>query len=100
VLSPPLQAAVLTVMATTGADFAPFRPRTVDMYVQACKKFADDEIKIDGSSIQYALEALRTKSLVWNSSRGVYAIEDSQHVTWVVEESGVRPAVEKYRHHP
>jgi hypothetical protein len=84
---PPLQAAVLTVMACTGADFAPFRPRTVGMYVQACKKFTDDEIKIEGSSIQYALESLRAKSLVWNSSRGVYAIEDSQHVIWIIEES-------------
>ena len=83
---PPLQAAVLTAMAITGHDFAPFRTNTYQMYAHACAKLTDAEVKIEDSSIQYALEALRTKSLAWKSSRGVYAIEDSQHVTWLKEE--------------
>lgn len=80
---PPIQAAVLTVMAVTGYDFAPFRPHTVKMYKEVCSTLTQAEIKIDDSAIQYALEALRTKALVWKSARGVYAIEDSQHVAWL-----------------
>ncbi|MFZ6876530.1 AAA family ATPase [Undibacterium sp. Di27W] len=83
---PPLQASVLVVMATTGADYAPFRPATVQKYKALCKKFSTSEVVVDDSSIQYALEALRKKTLVWNSARGVYAIEDSQHVVWLKEE--------------
>jgi hypothetical protein len=83
---PPLQAAVLTVMAITGHDFAPFRMNTYEMYKDACARLTTAAVTIEDSSIQYALEALRTKSLVWKSSRGVYAIEDSQHATWLKEE--------------
>lgn len=85
---PPLQAAVLNVMAKAGAGFAPFRPHTVEQYVKTCSVLTLDEVKIDDSAIQYALEALRTKSLIWRSARGVYAVEDSQHVTWLLGESG------------
>ncbi len=82
---PPMQAAVLMVMARTGTNFAPFRPHTVDMYATVAKTLTHEETKIDDSAIQYALEALRTKSLVWKSSRGVYSIEDSQHLAWLSE---------------
>jgi hypothetical protein len=82
---PPLQAAVLTVMAKKGIDFAPFRPDTVQRYEDECLRLSRDTINVDDSAIQYALEALRTKSLVWKSSRGVYAIEESQHATWLSE---------------
>lgn len=82
---PPLQAAVITVMAREGVDFAPFRPHTIDLYAAQCKTLSREPVKIDDSSVQYALEALRTKTLVWKSARGVYAVEDAQHVTWLVE---------------
>jgi hypothetical protein len=82
---PPLQAAVLTVMARKGNEFAPFRPATVELYESECARLSRDRINVDDSAIQYALEALRTKSLVWKSSRGVYAIEDSQHAAWLIE---------------
>ena len=84
---PPLQAAVLYVMAQTGAKYAPFRPLTVQMYAEICNKIAVDEPRVETSSIQYALESLRTKMLIWSSSRGVYAIEDSQHAAWLVEDA-------------
>lgn len=82
---PPLQATVLTVMAITGSDFAPFRPHTLKMYEEICGTLTQAEVNIDDSAIQYALEALRAKALVWKSSRGVYAIEDSQHAIWLRE---------------
>lgn len=37
-------------------------------------------IKIDGSSVQCALDVLRDKPLVWKSAHGLYAIEDAQQV--------------------
>lgn len=83
---PPMQAAVSIVMAKMGVDFAPFRPHTAEMYANVARTLARDDIKIDDSSIQYALDALRTKSLIWKSARGVYAIEDSQHLTWLSQE--------------
>jgi hypothetical protein len=82
---PPLQAAVLTVMAKMDSSFAPFRGPTVEMYTEEFKKISTSKTAINDSSIQFALEALRAKTLVWKSARGVYAIEDSQHAAWLSE---------------
>lgn len=84
---PPLQAAVLYVMALTGAKYAPFRPHTMRMYEAICKVIAVEEPKVETSGVQYALEALRSKLLIWSSARGVYAIEDSQHTAWLIEDA-------------
>lgn len=83
---PPVQASILTVMAKMGADFAPFRPQAAALYAAECKLLTNDAVKIDDSAIQYALEALRSKSLIWKSSRGVYAIEDLQHLLWLADD--------------
>lgn len=88
---PPLQAAVITVMAREGIDFAPFRPHTIDLYENQCIALSREPVRIDDSAVQYALEALRTKTLVWKSARGVYAVEDFQHVTWLVGSIDVDP---------
>lgn len=83
---PPVQAAVLIVMALMASDFAPFRPHTVQKYLAVSALLTNEEVKIDDSVIQYALESLRTKALIWKSARGVYAIEDSQHMDWLRED--------------
>ena len=80
---PPLQAAVLRTMAQAGDAFAPFRAPTYKLYEQACRDLSSEDIKIDGSSVQYALDALRDKALVWKSARGLYAIEDAQQAAWL-----------------
>lgn len=84
---PPLQAAVLYVMARTGVKFAPFRPPTMQMYADVCQTISVDEPKVETTSVQYALDALRTKMLIWSSARGVYSIEDTQHTVWLIEDA-------------
>ena len=78
---PPLQAAVLGVMAKAGRKYAPFRPHTKALYEAAIRKLTPEPVNIDDSAVEYALEALRNKALVWKSAHGVYAIEESQHRT-------------------
>lgn len=68
-------------MAKTGRRYAPFRPNTKALYAAAVQKLTPEPVNIDDSAVEYALEALRTKALVWKSADGVYAIEDSQHRT-------------------
>ncbi len=85
---PPLQAAVLQTMAEAGDQYAPFRSPTLTRYKAVCAQLSAEEIRIDNSAIQYALDALRDKALVWKSARGVYAIEDGQHAAWLVNGAG------------
>jgi hypothetical protein len=82
---PPVQSAVLKVMALEGDAFAPYKSDTVKKYQSVCAEYADSDVNIDSSSIKYALDALRDKSLVWYSARGVYSIEDTQHAAWLNE---------------
>jgi hypothetical protein len=39
--------------------------------------------KVEVSSVQTALEALRDRDLVWKSSRGAYSIADQALADWV-----------------
>jgi hypothetical protein len=57
------------------------------VYEAICKVISVDEANVDTSAIQYALEGLRDKLLIWKSSRGVYAIEDTQHTAWLIEDA-------------
>jgi len=80
---PPVQSAVLKVMAEEGEQFSPFKAPTLERYRQYCSGFAVNDVRIDNSSVQYALDALRDKGLAWKSSRGVYAVEEDQHSEWL-----------------
>ena len=82
---PPMQAAVIRVMAEDNELYAPFKTETVKRY-KLLSELTGGDANVDISSIQYALDALRDKSLVWKSSRGIYSIEDSQHIAWLNEE--------------
>ncbi|MET3120690.1 hypothetical protein AAKU67_000268 [Oxalobacteraceae bacterium GrIS 2.11] len=89
---PAVQAAVVVVMAWMGDDFAPFRPQTIQYYSTVFKQLSGTKMPdAKESNIQYALEALREKSMIWKSARGVYAIEDTQHRTWLREEFTLEP---------
>jgi hypothetical protein len=80
---PTLQAAVMQTMAEMGADFAAFKQPTIERYAGVCGQRSSESVRVDSSSVQYALDALREKQLVWKSARGVYAIEDTQHAAWL-----------------
>ena len=83
---PPVQFAVLKIMAEEGEIYSPFKATTLDRYRLLCSDYSSEDVRVDNSSVQYALDALRDKSLVWKSSRGVYAIEEGQHIAWLVSE--------------
>lgn len=80
---PILQAAVLQTMSETGHQFAAFRVKTMNRYEEICLEQSKDPIRVDASSVQYALDALREKQLIWRSGRGVYSIEETQHASWL-----------------
>jgi hypothetical protein len=80
---PPIQSAVLRVMAEDGENYSPFKALTLERYKLFCSDFSSEDVRVDHSSVQYALDALRDKSLAWKSSRGVYAIEEGQHIVWL-----------------
>jgi hypothetical protein len=74
----PLQFAVLSVLASQGANYAPFEAPTLALYANALKKRSSHAMpRIDTPNIQAALTALQDKSLIWKEKRGVYALEDA-----------------------
>jgi len=80
---PTIQAAVMQTMAVMGNKFAAFKQPTMERYEAICRQRSSEPVRVDSSAIQYALDALREKQLVWKSARGVYAIEDTQHAAWL-----------------
>lgn len=72
---PPLQRAVLEVMAQQGDQYAPFEPAAMQRY----KKILDRReatTKVSAENVQAALRGLQERKLVWRASRGVYALEE------------------------
>jgi len=67
-------------MANNRDTFAPYTQITYDACRKICLEKSLEDVKIDSSSVGYALDQLRKLSLIWKSGRGVYAIEDTQHV--------------------
>lgn len=80
---PVFQAAVMQTMAEMSSQYAAFKQTSMDRYAQICAQRSAESIKIESSQVQYALDALREKQLVWRSGRGIYAIEDTQHAAWL-----------------
>jgi len=74
----PLQSAVLRVMASAGANYAPFEQATMDRYRAVLAATAPDyKVEPDPGNVQQVLNALQEKTLVWRAARGVYALEDT-----------------------
>ncbi len=80
---PVFQASVMQTMAEMGSQYAAFKQTSMDRYVQICAQRSAEPVKVESPQVQYALDALREKQLVWRSGRGVYAIEDTQHAAWL-----------------
>ncbi len=87
---PVFQASVMQTMAEMGLQYAAFKQTSMDRYALICAQRSVEPVKVESSQVQYALDALREKQLVWRSGRGVYAIEDTQHAAWL---SGVPEGV-------
>lgn len=74
----PLQQAVLQVMiAKRGMSYPPFSEESMSEYRRIT---GDDAISTTG--VQTAIESLRDRGLVWNPSRGYYALEDEGIAEW------------------
>jgi hypothetical protein len=83
-----LDVAVLRRMARLGEAFTPFDEEALGDY-QSLLQRANLQAKAERptkSSVQSALERLRKEALVWNAGRGLWYIEDSQHVAWLRSE--------------
>lgn len=74
---PPIQSAVLRVLAASGSEFAPFEAATMAKYRLSVERNGDNKVKVEVTTVQQALGALQEKGLIWRASRGVYAVEDS-----------------------
>lgn len=82
----PLDAAVLKVMAQQGARFAPYAKHSYQAYQDFINmETSETQIEINQSTVQQALERLRSLQMIWRAGRGSYAIEDSQHMDWLKE---------------
>ena len=76
------QRAVLETLARDGPDFAPFTEATLKaMSARAGRT-------LSASDVQKALGALRDKSLVWQPTRGLYALEDQDMRDWLLADLG------------
>ena len=74
----PLQSAVLRVMASAGAKYAPFEQATMERYRTVLATTAPEyKVEPDPGNVQQVLNALQEKALVWRAARGVYALEDT-----------------------
>lgn len=85
---PPLEYAVLVTMVEHEESFAPFRMEFAQKYAQVCAELTQEAVNINTSSIQYALDQLREKGLVWKSARGVYALEETHNKELVLAAHG------------
>lgn len=85
----PLQKAVLQVMiAKRGISYPPFAEESMSEY-----RRITGEDTISAVSVQTAIESLRDRGLVWNPSRGYYALEDEGLAEWYLRSRADHPEV-------
>ena len=73
----PLHRAILTLLIKQGRTWSPFSEESMRYYKKAIQ-----ESTLSVSSVQTAIQALREKGFIWQSSRGAYALEDESFVEW------------------
>jgi hypothetical protein len=83
---PPLQRAVLEVMAQQGDQYAPFEPATLQKYKDILDR-REATTKVSAENVQAALRGLQERKLVWRASRGVYALEEPALVPLIAAEA-------------
>ena len=72
-----LHRAILTLLIEQGRMWSPFSEGSMEYYKQAI-----NESTLSVSSVQTAIQALREKGFIWQSSRGVYTLEDESFAEW------------------
>lgn len=74
---PTLHRAILTLLIEQGRTWSPFSEGSMKYYKQAIK-----ESILSISSVQTAIQSLREQGFIWQSSRGVYMLEDESLAEW------------------
>lgn len=72
-----LQKAVLTLLVKQKQNCSPFSDESIRYY-----KKVTNHSKLTVSSVQTAIQSLRDRGLIWQSSRGNYALEDESFAKW------------------
>lgn len=88
---PPVQRAVLDVMAERRAKQAAFTPYAESTLADVRTRLESngDEAAVSAASAQSALEALREKDLIWKQGRGGYAFEDEAMAEWIYSQRSI-----------
>lgn len=74
---PALHRAILTLLIEQGRAWSPFSEESIEHYKQAIQ-----QASLSISSVQTAIQALREQGFIWQSSRGIYALEDENFSQW------------------
>jgi len=69
--------AILSLLIKQGRAWSPFAEESMQYY-----KNATVQSKLANSSVQTAIQSLREKEFIWQSSRGSYALEDDSFAEW------------------
>jgi hypothetical protein len=72
-----LHQAILTLLIAQGKSFSPFSEESLQYY-----KKETEQPTLTLSSVQAAMHLLREQGFIWQSSRGVYALEDESFAEW------------------
>lgn len=90
----PQQAAVLTVMAHQGEEYAPYDSKTAyPAYAKVLTALTGTESSMDANQVTAALDALKDKQLVWKANRGEYQLEETSIVS-DLREAGMLDALD------
>lgn len=85
---PRLHQAILTLLIKEGRAWSPFSEESMRYY-----QTATQHPTLSISSVQTAIQALRERGFIWQSSRGVYALEDNSFAEWFKHTQLTLPAI-------
>jgi hypothetical protein len=74
---PPLHRSILSLLIREGRSWSPFSEESMQYY-----KVTTLQSELSSSTVQTAIQALREKGFIWQSSRGAYALEDESFAEW------------------
>lgn len=74
---PKLHRTILTLLIEKGRQWTPFSEDSMAYYQKAT-----EEPSLTASTVQTAIQSLRDQGILWQSSRGTYALEDESFGEW------------------
>lgn len=72
-----LQRSILTLLIQLEKTWSPFSEESMQFY-----KKATDQTDLSVATVQTAIQSLREQGFIWQSHRGVYALEDDGFAEW------------------